>query len=691
MKNAIRLISLFTVVILCSYTLCYAQKKASDNHYKLQRAYEVLREDHDEEQALHLIKEQIRITPENTEAYLLRAMIFRNREEYGYALSDLNQALKVNKPKASGIANSTLYSWKGTVYNDMDDYSNAAESFKIGLSLARKDNKELVQELSFDYGLALFNLMRLDEANAVYRQMLQDDETDIAAMVGIARILIKRENYADAIELLDHAEKYDHDYPEIYHFRMNAYSMEGETDKAIDDALTWYDKDDDAHFSQIMPVLLKHKSYSVARSRAHMKESGQASLWNVLLSAIYEQSGDYELAIKEYDYLESEFGRNESIYIHRSNCYDKLGYTDIAVSEIDKAIAISDDGFNRGHKGDMLMRAARYDEAIEEFGKVIDHLPDYAYGYYASGWAYELSGNDDKALEYYNTGIDIDQSYSYIYFKRGSLFLKQGDTAKAMADFETVVAKDTTAESGSCTHYALHFLGRDQEAEEWMDKIIESDPFTAGHWYDKACLYARMNRTDDSVKALEKALEMGYCSFSHISHDDDMDPIRERDDFKNLIARYEAKLAERLSKFEEASTASNTEEKITEVPISRHPGGTFDVDCQVNGLALSMIFDTGASDVSISKVEADFMLKNSYISKDDIKGKRYYQTADGGISEGTIITLKEIRIGDAILRNVEASVTKSQKAPLLLGQSVLEKFGTFTVDNINSKLIIKHG
>ena len=114
------------------------------------------------------------------------------------------------------------------------------------------------------------------------------------------------------------------------------------------------------------------------------------------------------------------------------------------------------------------------------------------------------------------------------------------------------------------------------------------------------------------------------------------------------------------------------------------------MDCSVNGLALNMIFDTGASDVSISKVEADFMLKNNYLSKDDIKGKQYYQTADGGISEGTVITLKEVRIGDAVLHNVNASVVKNQKAPLLLGESVLQRFGTFTVDNINSKLIIKH-
>ncbi len=74
----------------------------------------------------------------------------------------------------------------------------------------------------------------------------------------------------------------------------------------------------------------------------------------------------------------------------------------------------------------------------------------------------------------------------------------------------------------------------------------------------------------------------------------------------------------------------------------------------------------------------------------NIKGKRYYQIANGQLNEGTVITLREVKIGDAVLRNVDASVVKSQKAPLLLGQSAMERFGTITIDNINNKLVIKH-
>ena len=117
--------------------------------------------------------------------------------------------------------------------------------------------------------------------------------------------------------------------------------------------------------------------------------------------------------------------------------------------------------------------------------------------------------------------------------------------------------------------------------------------------------------------------------------------------------------------------------------------GVYEVPCAINELPLKFIFDTGASTVTISSVEAAFMLKNGYLKEGDIRGKEYYSTATGEIHEGTVIRLREIKIGDAVLRNVEASVTHNQQAPLLLGQSVMERFGTITIDNKTSKLTIK--
>ena len=117
-------------------------------------------------------------------------------------------------------------------------------------------------------------------------------------------------------------------------------------------------------------------------------------------------------------------------------------------------------------------------------------------------------------------------------------------------------------------------------------------------------------------------------------------------------------------------------------------GGVSVIPCKVNGLPLSFVFDTGASEVSISMTEALFMFKNGYLSEDDIVGTQKFSDATGGISEGIVINLKEIDIAGFTLHNVSASIVKNADAPLLLGQSAISKLGTFQLDLAANTLTI---
>ncbi|MFZ1785377.1 MAG: tetratricopeptide repeat protein [Ferruginibacter sp.] len=117
-------------------------------------------------------------------------------------------------------------------------------------------------------------------------------------------------------------------------------------------------------------------------------------------------------------------------------------------------------------------------------------------------------------------------------------------------------------------------------------------------------------------------------------------------------------------------------------------GGVSIIPCKVNGLYLNFIFDTGASDVSISLTEATFMLKNGYLENDDILGTSKYFDANGNLNKGVVINLRKIDIGGLILDNVKASIVTNLKAPLLLGQSAINKLGKMQLDLQSNTLII---
>ena len=120
-------------------------------------------------------------------------------------------------------------------------------------------------------------------------------------------------------------------------------------------------------------------------------------------------------------------------------------------------------------------------------------------------------------------------------------------------------------------------------------------------------------------------------------------------------------------------------------------GGVSVIPCKVNGLNLNFIFDTGATNVSISMTEASFMFKNGYLDKSDIVGSSHFMDANGNVNEGVLINLKEIEIGTITLYNVRATVIKNNKAPLLLGQSAIKELGEIKVDLQNNTITILTG
>ena len=675
------------VLGLALQSLAAQTSEGPDNH-NFHKAVDILDEGGDPKEARKLAYENIKENPKHIDSYLLIAGIDRNEGDYASALGIVEKAMK-NNHKNSGFSEALLLWWKGIIYDELGDSRKAVETMERVVTLARKTDKDHLIDMMVNLAQFRYDLKEYDESDAVYREMMKIDESTLLPRIGIARNLIARERYDEALTALEECKKYDKDYSEIYRFQMRAYEGKKEYKKMIDSMMTLYEKCDDADYLDI-DKFMRAVKYSVAQLKEKIASESDNGLWKAVLAAVYQESHMYPEVVAILSELISEYGLDADLLEERAESYSEMGMTDLALADIDEVIGMCKDGYGAyyyARRSEINRSAGRYAESIEDITKFIDRYPTEAYGYYARGWCKELSGNAEGAMADYNDGIDVDENYPYIYLMRGSLYLDRGEKEKAMADFETVVAKDTTAETGSCRHYALNFLGKSDEALEWMQKILELDPNNPGCWYDMACLLSRMGKCDESVTALRTSFEKGYRSFPHIEHDNDLDAVRDREDFKALIQEYSEILLEERGKI--GDETAEEEKVVSEIGMKKMYGGTYEIPCSVNGLPLKMIFDTGASDVTISSVEASFMLKNGYLSENDVKGKKHYMTASGDIHEGTILKLKEVKLGDAVLKNIEASVVHSQKAPLLLGQSVLEKFGTITIDNVNSKLLIK--
>lgn len=122
------------------------------------------------------------------------------------------------------------------------------------------------------------------------------------------------------------------------------------------------------------------------------------------------------------------------------------------------------------------------------------------------------------------------------------------------------------------------------------------------------------------------------------------------------------------------------ESRFNEVVKMREEGGVYLVPIQINGISMEFIFDTGASIISLSDTEALFLWKQGKLKEDDFRGTQEFMDANGDINEGTIVNLRNVKIGNKIIHNIEASIVHNQIAPLLFGQSAMNKFGEIKIN-----------
>ena len=117
-------------------------------------------------------------------------------------------------------------------------------------------------------------------------------------------------------------------------------------------------------------------------------------------------------------------------------------------------------------------------------------------------------------------------------------------------------------------------------------------------------------------------------------------------------------------------------------------GGTFRVPVTINGqLTLNFVIDSGAADVSVPADVVMTLVRTGTITDADFLGKQTYQLADGSTVPSQQFVIRSLKVGDKTLENVVGSIAPVAGG-LLLGQSFLSRFNTWSIDNQRQALII---
>jgi clan AA aspartic protease (TIGR02281 family) len=201
-------------------------------------------------------------------------------------------------------------------------------------------------------------------------------------------------------------------------------------------------------------------------------------------------------------------------------------------------------------------------------------------------------------------------------------------------------------------------------SEDWIEPSDESDDGWASDegWGDDS-------GSNDDVWATDDAWEAGDAWQAEPEETDDTwgaDDAWEADD----------------GAMPEDDGAAGSTDGYLEMVIRAGPRGHFVVDAEVDGTPLSFLIDTGASDIVLSQNDA----RRLGLEPRTLDYSRTYQTANG-VVRAAPVQLRELRLGQLQLYELDASVNERPLPMSLLGMSFLRRLQGYEV--ADGRLILR--
>jgi hypothetical protein len=124
-----------------------------------------------------------------------------------------------------------------------------------------------------------------------------------------------------------------------------------------------------------------------------------------------------------------------------------------------------------------------------------------------------------------------------------------------------------------------------------------------------------------------------------------------------------------------------------QIPLERS-GGVYTLPVLINNvITLKFVLDSGAAEVSIPTDVALTLYRAGTIDSRDFLEDGVYQQADGSTSKNPRVLIRRLRVGSYEIANVTASIGPIS-SPLLIGQSLLSRVKSWTIDNRNNLLVL---
>ena len=483
--------------------------------------------------------------------------MFARANQYYYngqideALADVNTILTLIPAQDNDLRFETML-LRARLYDIKGDYAQEIIDLKAANGL--NPSSPAVNE---PLAKAYLNSGDPDNAETYFKAVLRNQPLDYNAMYGLARVEVARGNYEQAAAHADKAVNLYSAEPQVYMNRADVLTRMEQFVPAAQDLISAMAIGDDNGEALSALVAMSDKNYDAVMSALanSIDKAPRVGMFYYVRSSIAMKHFHYGQALKDlksiidynlYDY--------HTIYYNAARCQLELMQYDDALANINKAIAME-----QSTPDYYLVKAAaeRYRGRGNNFENALLVLDDAAKldGQYlptmlARARVLIAQKKDRDALAQLDAAVAAHPDAAEARLLRGWLYkYRLKDATMAAADFqEMLLRNDDTMHN--LRGFAMHELGRDEDARAWAKAIIDKGVMPGGEcYYYASALLSDMGDEAQAIDYLRSALANGYGSLFEVKVNEDpyvnLKLVRRAADFNSVVEQNQQAFQER--------------------------------------------------------------------------------------------------------------------------------------------------
>ena len=323
-------------------------------------------------------------------------------------------------------------------------------------------------------GHVLLKLNRIDEADAVFREALAQDETLASAAFGRGEVGMKRGQ-------LDVARHF-------YEYAVQQAPHEPTFHKSLADVLRDMGNTEAAETAEVRYRRTLAERY--LRQAHWFIEERQMQRALTALKKALETDGTFTPALKDYAYVQMQLGELAAA---------KQTYQRVLTIEPTSRQALL-------HLGMIADKFGNPKAAALHYLTLIKHEPDFMDAYVQLANLYEKSGDLEAAEQAFTMGIQHEPRWAPGYLWRGKIYQKQGISDTAETDFRRAIqlAPDVPFPKEALASLLAAENRKLGEALTLAEFVVKSDGRPA-HRATLAFVYYRLNRISEARREIEVA------------------------------------------------------------------------------------------------------------------------------------------------------------------------------------------